>query len=133
MATITLPTSTQPGNSASKIRSVAAAALAQGQIVYRDSNGKSNLARANALGTASVWGVALQSGTADTEVDIQTEGEVKGLSGLTAGTIYVLSDSVAGGIMPIADANTGDYISIVGVAKSATVLALSINNSGVAI
>jgi len=50
---------------------------------------------------------------------------------LTTGTIYVLSDD--GAIAPAADLGSGDYVSIIGIAVSATVLDVQIHNSGVEI
>lgn len=47
----------------------------------------------------------------------------------TAGTVYLASDT-AGGIMPSADADSGDRISIIGVATSASAIQLRCWNSG---
>jgi hypothetical protein len=77
-------------------------------------------------------GIMQQSATANAPVDVQTDGIVSGLSGLTAGVFYVLSDSVAGGIMPIADLTTGDYVTLIGYALSATELQLLIEITGLA-
>jgi hypothetical protein len=48
---------------------------------------------------------------------------------ITAGTIYVLS-SAAGGIAPAADLGASDYVTILGVGKTATVLSVHIHASG---
>jgi hypothetical protein len=132
MATITLPTTAIPGAGARSVPGVANATVAQGQVVYRNSSRKMALAQANAALTAEVVGIMQQSATANAPVDVQTDGIVSGLSGLTAGVFYVLSDSVAGGIMPIADLTTGDYVTLIGYALSATELQLLIEITGLA-
>jgi hypothetical protein len=52
--------------------------------------------------------------------------------GLTAGAAYYLSDT-PGGICPAADLGTGEYSVILGLARSASVLSLRIQESGVAL
>jgi hypothetical protein len=49
---------------------------------------------------------------------------------LTVGTLYIASDT-PGGIKPIADAVTGDYITLIGTASTATQLDLAINATGI--
>ena len=50
---------------------------------------------------------------------------------LTANTPYFLSDT-PGGICPIADVGTGEYLTEIGIAKSTTVLAVNFISTGVA-
>jgi hypothetical protein len=52
-------------------------------------------------------------------------------SAFTVGQVYVASTN-AGGIAPYADLGSGDYVTILGVATTATNLKLSINQSGIA-
>lgn len=51
---------------------------------------------------------------------------------LTKGTVYYLSNT-AGGICPVADLGSGDYVTLVGIATSTTVLKLYCIASGVTI
>lgn len=132
MASITLPTTAVPGSGARDIPGIANGALAQGQFVYRNSSRKMALAQANSVNTDDVVGMVQQSATANAPVTVQTDGIVSGLSGLTAGVFYVLSDSVAGAIMPVADLTTGDRVVLVGYGLSATELQLLIEDTGLA-
>jgi len=49
---------------------------------------------------------------------------------VVVGTVYT-SSSTAGGIAPVTDNATGDYVSVIGVGISATVILVKIINSGV--
>lgn len=51
---------------------------------------------------------------------------------LTAGTAYYLSDT-PGGICPLADVGTGEYVCLLGLAKSTTILAFNPQFPGVAL
>ena len=51
---------------------------------------------------------------------------------LTAGTAYYLSDT-AGGICPLADVGSGEYVVLIGIAKSTSVLAVDIQYPGVSL
>jgi hypothetical protein len=131
MATITFPTTALMGTGGHSYDGKAAATILQGQILYKNTSGKYDLARANAAGTTVVAGVARNGATVDAPVKIQDKGVVTGLSGITSGTIYVLSDTVAGGVMPVADLTTGDQLSVVCIGISTTSVMLAIANSGV--
>lgn len=60
----------------------------------------------------------------DTDVEVIFDGTIAGLSGLTLGAEYVLSDATPGGTLAIASApsDAGDIIQYVGKAKSTTEL-----------
>ena len=51
---------------------------------------------------------------------------------MTAGTVYYLSDT-PGGICPVADIGAGEYVEVIGVATSTTVMSLILAYSGVAL
>lgn len=114
---------------------VAAATIAAGEVVYIDTTtSKVNLADTDSA-TAAVRtprGIALNSAAADQAVAIAYGGQVTLGAVLTKGTIYALSD-VAGKIRPVADNASGDYVNILGVASSTSVLDLAINASGIVI
>lgn len=59
---------------------VAAAAIAKGQAVYIDSNGKANLADANGSGTLQFRGIAISACGAGGAVDVCEDGEVYGFT-----------------------------------------------------
>ena len=50
---------------------------------------------------------------------------------MTAGAVYVVSAN-AGGIAPVADLGSGDYVTLLGIATSTTNLKLSISVSATA-
>jgi hypothetical protein len=59
---------------------IAAVALTAGQIVYRDANGKADLADASAAGTAGARGIALNAAGIGQVVGVLTDGEVSGFT-----------------------------------------------------
>ena len=126
------------GNGVPTKTGVAGAAIAAGEVVYLDTatTGKwqladSDAASAEARGQTSNIGVALNSAAANQPIVVQTGGQITLGSVLTAGTAYYLSDT-PGKICPLADITGGDYYVLLGLATSATVLALDVQYSGVA-
>jgi len=124
-------------SSASKVLGTAGATVAAGQLVYRDSSDSNKFKLVDAdSGTAAarvVYGVALNSAsngqpinvcTADTTLEIGTHS-------VAVGTVLIASDT-AGGLMPVADVDTGDYVTAVAVVKSATAIVFGILASGAA-
>lgn len=111
---------------------IAGAAITAGQLLYKDSaDGKVKLADANS-GVAearSIYGVAVNNAAANQPVAVQRKGKVAIGATVAVGTIYVLS-ATAGGVAPSADLATGHYVSILGVAVSATEIEIAIVNSG---
>jgi hypothetical protein len=83
-------------------------------------------APANAL-----CGVALNSAGEGQPVAVMSDGVLTIGGTVVQGTIYLGSDT-AGGIRPAADLNSGDAVSVLGVAVSTTKLKLNIWNTGVA-
>lgn len=122
-----------PGANARTEHGTFGATITQGQAVYRDSSdGKYKLADTDSA-TAEVKvprGIALNAGSNGQPATIQTNGDITIGATLTAGTAYYLSP-VAGGIAPLADVAIGDDYTLLGLAKSTTVLALDIQVSGV--
>jgi hypothetical protein len=133
MADIALPTTAVPGDGAYAIPGKANAALAQSKVVYRNTSKKYALAQANSATTASAVGVTQNGvGAANGKIMIQTTGRLTGLSGLSTGTLYVLSATTAGSIMPYDDLASGNRVVIIGYAVSATELELLVHDTGVA-
>ncbi|HTV69324.1 MAG TPA: hypothetical protein VMF90_12375 [Rhizobiaceae bacterium] len=113
----------------------AAATITAGQCVYRvAATGRFNLSDSNS-GTAEareVFGIALNGASAGQPLSVQRSGDITIGGTLTAGVAYYLSDT-PGGICPVSDVGSGEYSVVLGVAKSASVLALNIQASGVAL
>lgn len=122
------------GGSKSK-NGIAGVAITAGQLVYLEqASGSYKLADSNS-GTAearSPDGIALNGAAAGQPVRVLTEGPITIGATLTAGVAYYAS-ATAGGICPVADLTTGIYPTIVGIAKSASVLDVKFHESGVAL
>jgi hypothetical protein len=122
------------GSNASRSDGVAGEAIVAGKAVYKASTTKkwmladSNSATAEAR---EAIGIALNGASLNQPIAVQTNGDITIGATLTAGVGYYLSDT-PGGICPIADVGTGEYVCLLGLAKSATVLALDIQFPGVA-
>lgn len=116
------------GANASVEPGVAGEVIAAGKAVYLSATTKrwmladSNSAAAEAR---KATGVALNGASLNQPVAVQKAGDVTIGATLTPGTAYYLSDT-PGGICPIADLGAGEYVCLLGLAKSATVLALDI-------
>jgi len=122
------------GSNATKESGTAGETITAGQMVYKDSTGKYMKAD-NDSATAEARqarGVALHGASNNQPLTIQKAGDVTIGGTLTAGTAYYLSDT-AGGICPLADVGSGEYVCLLGLAKSTSVLALDIQFPGVAL
>lgn len=121
--------------SATKRAGTAGATITAGQMVYYDpADQKYKLADADSA-TAEVrtpTGCALNGASDGQPITIAEKGDITMNAVLTAGTAYYQS-ATPGGIAPVGDLMSGDYATVVGIAKSTTVLALEINASGVAL
>jgi len=112
---------------------IAGATITAGQVVYKDTTDSNKFKLADSdNATAAIrtpYGIALNSASAGQPVVVQTGGLITIGGTLTAGTIYTASDT-AGGLRPAVDNNSGDTITIIGVATSASVLNMNIFASG---
>jgi hypothetical protein len=75
-------------------------------------------------------GIALNGASLNQPLAVQKSGDITIGATLTAGARYYLSET-AGGIQPEADLASGEYVCLIGLAKSTTVLAISIQAPGV--
>lgn len=99
-------------------------AVTQGQVVYRSTaDNKHYLADCDASATARASGIVISNADADNYGYILTGTNAKINLGatLSKGEVYVVSDT-AGNIMPITDLTTGQYITILGIAESTSIL-----------
>jgi hypothetical protein len=124
------------GADAAVVLRTAGAAVSAGQTVYEDpSDGnKFKLCDADA-GTAAVRstkGIALNNAAINQPLVVQTGGRITIGAAVVPGTVYVQSDT-PGGIMPAADLEAGDFVTVLGVGVSATDIDLNIHSSGVAV
>jgi hypothetical protein len=116
------------GANAVKRSVTAGEAVTQGQPVAHDpTTQKWVKADCNSATEAlrKAGGIALNAASLNQPLVVHTWGDITIGATLTAGSRYYLS-ATAGGIMPEADLTTGDYVCLLGLAKSTSVLAVDI-------
>ena len=104
---------------------IAGAAITAGQELYMDSTASNQLkpADATSLAKATVVGNALNNAAVGQPVQYAISGDETFGSGLTKGSVYVLSATPGGGnICPWTDLVSGNYVTIVGVGTAAGTL-----------
>lgn len=116
---------------------VAGETITAGQPVYRAADQKWYKADSNSVTALArvATGVSANGASANQPLDVILPGDgvtFKPGATLTAGTTYYLSDT-PGGICPLADVGTGEYVQIIGVAISTTEMTLTLAASGVAL
>lgn len=121
-----------PQTGAQILFGTAAEAITAGKTVYFNDDAKWALADSDSATAAARNGsaVAVNSAAAGQPVAVQKGGDLALGAVLTAGDPYYVS-STAGGICPHEDLSAGENVVQIGIAKSATVLAISVQNSGV--
>lgn len=109
--------------------------IAAGKTMYLSSTTKKwQLADSNSatVEARKATHIALASASLNQPLVGQDLGKVTLGAVLTAGTAYYQSDT-PGGICPVADVGTGEYVEIIGIATSTTELDLVFKYSGVAL
>lgn len=124
------------GTGANIKRRLAGEDVDQGEIVYlKSADDRFWLAQSDGTeAEADAVGVVLNSAKAGQPCEVQEfqKGATITLgagASMTEGVTYYLSNT-AGGICPLADLSAGDYVTIVGVATSASVLRLLLDATG---
>lgn len=101
----------------------AAADIDAREVVYVSAAGTVNLARADNATTQRAFAIAPTNIASAATGNVLTVGVVTSTGwGLTSGSIYYLSPTVAGGITTTAPSTAGQYIVPVGIALSTTKL-----------
>lgn len=122
------------GSDSQQDSGTAGEAITAGQAVYKSSStNKWMLADANSatVEARTATGIALNGAALNQPVRVHKSGDLTMNAVLTANVPYFLSDT-PGGIAPIADVGSGEYLCQLGIAKSTTVLAVRIQATGVA-
>jgi hypothetical protein len=123
-----------PGTNSKQEVGVAGESLAAGKGVYKSSStGKWMLADSNSA-TAEArtpTAIALTGSALNQPVVVHKKGQLTLGATLVANTPYFASDT-PGGICPIADVGTGEYLTQIGIAISTTVLDVLFHSTGVA-
>lgn len=123
-----------PGSDAKKKTGTAGATITAGQTVYLDSSdNKYKLFDADSATAAArtLAGVALNGASNGQPLTVQYEGNITIGGTVVAGVTYVGSDT-PGGIMPTADVETGDYVTVLGIGINTTQIRMKLIASGVA-
>lgn len=123
------------GSDANTESGTAGATITAGQAVYKSSTSKKWLLADNDSATAEVrqmGGIALNGASDGQPIVVHKSGDLTIGATLTAGTAYYLS-ATPGGICPLADVASGDYVVQVGLAKSTSVIDVDIQYTGVAL
>lgn len=119
------------GSNATRDTGTAGETITAGKAVFLNvATNRWMLSDNNGTGTRTVKGIALNGASANQPVAVLKDGDITIGAILTAGTDYWLS-ATAGGICPRADLDVGMDTIQIGVAKSATVLAVNIQDPGV--
>ncbi|RWX28953.1 hypothetical protein EHH54_31760 [Rhizobium leguminosarum] len=124
-----------PASNAERDQGIAGETIVAGKAVYlAATTNRWMLADSNAAGAEArqAKAIALNGASAGQPIAIQKSGDITIGATLTAGTAYYLSDT-PGGICPLADVGTGEYVVLIGLAKSTTALALQFSYPGVAL
>lgn len=130
---ITAANVTADDGAVNKYIGTAGATVTAGQACYVDTANSNVLKLAQSDGTAleaTVKGIAMHGAASGQPLTLATSGDIDLGATLTVGATYVLSQT-AGGIAPIADLATGDFVSHIGIGDAADNLSIGIKNSGV--
>ncbi|MBT8198949.1 MAG: hypothetical protein KJO36_00395 [Acidimicrobiia bacterium] len=111
----------------------AGATITAGDAVYEDTSDSNEykLCDADVAGTADCDGIALTGSSDGQPLVIITKGDLNPGATATLGETYVVS-TTAGGIAPISDLGSGDFVTILGVATTTSNIAIDIQNSATA-
>lgn len=129
------PANVVAGSNAIKQGGVAGEAIVAGKWVYIDPATKNFLlADSNSATSAArkAKGVALNGAAAGQPLQVQTGGDLVMGGTMTPGAPYFLSET-PGGMEPTADLGAGEYVCLLGLARSATVFAIGIQSVDVAL
>ena len=110
------------------VEGVAASNLTAGDIVYVSASNTFTLAQANGAAASEAVGIVTATVLSGATVSVQLAGEVQVTGwGLTAGSWYYLSATVAGGKTVTAPSTVGQYVVRIGRAITSERLALCID------
>lgn len=128
------PGSVQVASTIPLTRGVAGATIAAGDALYVDAtdSNKLKLAVATSAAAAAFAGIATHAALAGQPILYLPVGAITIGATLTLGTVYVVS-ATAGKICPVADLVSGNYLTIIGMPSTTTVLEVYPKASGTAL
>lgn len=137
MADISItPANVVPGTGCRVTHGIAGETIVAGKALYKAAvSGKWMLADADSatVEARNASGIALNGASLNQPVSVAKLGDVTLGAVLTAGVAYYLSGAAAGGICPVADIGTGEWVSLLGIAKTTSILAVNPQFPGVAL
>lgn len=122
------------GSGAQVETGTAGASVTAGQVCYLDTSTNTlKLADCNSATAAvrSPYGIALHAAGSGQPLVVLKSGSITIGATVAVGVPYFVSGT-AGGIRPVADNTTGDYVSLVGIGTSTTAIKVAFLESGAA-
>ncbi|MDW9899115.1 hypothetical protein GOB10_25755 [Sinorhizobium meliloti] len=123
------------GPNSAQEHGMAGETITAGKAVYKSASTKKwMLADSNSATAAArqAGGIALNGASDGQPITVHKSGDLTVGAVLTAGQAIYLSDT-PGGLCPLADVGAGEYVCLIGLAKSTTVLAADIQFPNVAL
>ena len=114
-------------------RGTAGATITAGMPIYIDTAASDVLkpCDADVLASSVCAGIALHGAASGQPIQYAVSGDIT-FSTMTVGAVYFVSQTTAGSLCLDTDLLTGDYITVIGVATTATNLKLGITSSSAA-
>ena len=118
------PTTVVPGDGSQLTNGIAGVAIVAGDVCALDpATQRFILATTANIAGARVRGVAVCSASIGQPMRVQTGGILNvGAALLTIGELYALSGLTAGKIGPVADLGAGDFVTVLGIAQTTSLL-----------
>lgn len=110
----------------------AGATITAGQVCYIDTSNTAQKAITTSAITAAARGIALNGASSGQPLRLMTAGTITIGGTSVVGKIYIVS-ATAGGVAPVTDTATTQFVTVIGIGVSATKIAININASGVAV
>lgn len=108
---------------------IAGETIVAGSPVFVHTDGKYYKAAAATLAASTAVGIAANGGAANQRINVVSSDSAAACGSVfgAAGIVLVLSEDY-GLLAPVADLGTGDYVTVVGVTKSASTLQFDFSN-----
>lgn len=105
-----------------------------GQVVYRDSadSYQFKLAQATSAAAANAYGIRLDGGADEQDAIVIRSGLYNPGGTVVVGQVYCVSANAAGAICPYGDLASGNYVTIIGVGITSSLIFVNITVSGIA-
>jgi hypothetical protein len=129
------PSAIIAGSNSAQEHGTAGETITAGKAVYKSATTKKwMLADSNSATAAArqAGGIALNGASDGQPITVHKSGDLTVGAVLTAGEAIYLSDT-PGGLCPLADVGAGEYVCLIGLGKSTTVLAVDMQFPNVAL